>query len=235
MRKAILYPAPLNKCRGGLGILLGLALTPCAQAGMPMLIASDTYNFRLGTLCFFALGFLVVTLFFKLLWNSFAKDFNRLPRLRYPSALAVMIVFGLVLYLLLTMIAGVRELMTPGAWVRDGYTYRLSMAKQAPEVWLTSARRRSIETLRDSLWASVARNGGQFPPDMFVDDLPLAVWHTISPNGDLFLYHNPGDSRSGEVVVILEPPAFDKTRLAVMANGEVRELPANHPLLKETL
>ena len=47
--------------------------------------------------------------------------------------------------LILTMISGIREVLTPGAWRRQGSSYRLNDPSQE------SARRRSLEQLRASL------------------------------------------------------------------------------------
>ena len=223
-----------RSCRPLLGAALAAGLVPWqAFAGMPILVYSDTFGLRRDTFLFFVLGFFILALLVQRLWNSLSRDFTKLPKIRYRSAVGLLMLSGLVFYLLLTMISGARELMTPGAWVRDGYTYRLSMAKQQPEAWFDSARQRSIEGLRDLLWQWVARHGNQFPPDMFVEDIPISLWKSTSPNGEFFLYRNPGDQRSPDHVVLLEPPSFDKARLAVMANGEVRRLERNSPLLQD--
>ncbi len=37
-----------------------------------------------------------------------------------------MIIWGLLFVLVLTMISGARELMTPGAWEKEGFTYVLA-------------------------------------------------------------------------------------------------------------
>ena len=50
-------------------------------------------------------------------------DFTRLPRLSYSKALAMVVLWGLLFVVVLTMISGARELMTPGAWKKNGITY----------------------------------------------------------------------------------------------------------------
>jgi hypothetical protein len=55
------------------------------------------------------------------LWNSLQRDFPRLPRLSFSRALAGVVLWGLLFIIVLTMISGARELMTPGAWQRQGF------------------------------------------------------------------------------------------------------------------
>jgi hypothetical protein len=61
--------------------------------------------------CLFARGWLVQGI-----WIALRGDFTVLPRLTYPEALGVIALWGLLFLLVLTMISGDRELMTPGAW-----------------------------------------------------------------------------------------------------------------------
>ncbi len=101
---------------------------------------------RLQTISFFLLCFLVSALFIQLVWNGLRKDFTRLPRLSYPKALGLVSLWGLLFVLVLTMISGARELMTPGAWDKVGSTYRLKEATRgsactgAPTVLAGSSR-----------------------------------------------------------------------------------------------
>ena len=67
----------------------------------------------------------LLALLVKLLWNYLAKDFSKLPPMTYRKALAAVTLWGLLFLLVLTMISGARELMTPGAWEKQGATYKL--------------------------------------------------------------------------------------------------------------
>jgi hypothetical protein len=98
-----------------------------AQAGMPsaMYTISEAGRMRVETLSFFLAGFFLSALGVKWLWNYLASEFKVLPRLTYGKALALLTLWGLLFVLVLTMISGARELMTPGAWERDGTTSRL--------------------------------------------------------------------------------------------------------------
>ncbi len=111
-------------------LLIALVAFSCvpstAQAGMPSITLTDIARMRVQTISFFAMGLLLSSWFVQLLWNYLRRDFSVLPRLNYGRALGVVILWGLLFVLVLTMISGARELMTPGAWEKQGATYRLS-------------------------------------------------------------------------------------------------------------
>ena len=104
--------------------VLALPAAP-AFAGMPVITLTDAAELRLSGISFFLALFLVSAWAFKLLWNSLRRDFTRLPALTYRRALAAVLLLGLLFNLVLLMISGTRELMTPGAWERNGVTYKL--------------------------------------------------------------------------------------------------------------
>ena len=60
------------------------------------------------------------------------------------------------------MISGARELMTPGAWEKQGATYRLS-TEDSPAPDALAERRAALEQLRTKLFIHAARNEGRFP------------------------------------------------------------------------
>lgn len=105
-----------------IGVLLAAAP---AHAGMPSFTLTDIAKARIDTISFFLVLLLVLALCVKLLWNYLAKDFPKLPRMSYPKALTAVTLWGLLFLLVLTMISGARELMTPGAWEKQGATYKL--------------------------------------------------------------------------------------------------------------
>jgi hypothetical protein len=110
--------------RAALWILLASAAP--AHAGMPMILLTDIAKARLDSISFFLFVLLVVSYVVKLLWNGLAKDFPRLPQMSYRRALGAVSLWGFVFVLVLTMISGARELMTPGAWEKQGATYKLN-------------------------------------------------------------------------------------------------------------
>ena len=103
-----------------------LTLPAVAQAGMPTITLTDVARMRLQSISFFLAVFLVAAFLIKVLWNFLGKDWVIFPRLSFGRALLVVALWGLLFILVLTMISGARELMTPGAWQRQGSTYRLA-------------------------------------------------------------------------------------------------------------
>jgi hypothetical protein len=109
-------------------------------AGMPSALREDfetvlrlreSPHQRFQAISFFLVGILVSTLVVKFLWNFVAKDFPRLPKLTFLRAFSVVLLWGLLFVIVLTMISGARELMTPGAWKKDGLTYSVNDAPSA--------------------------------------------------------------------------------------------------------
>lgn len=101
------------------------AIFTTTLAGMPSFSLTDAAKLRLGTISFFLLIFFLSAWVVKILWNALAKDFPRLPKMTYRRSLAAVVLWGLIFVIVLTMISGVRELLTPGAWEKQGVTYKL--------------------------------------------------------------------------------------------------------------
>jgi hypothetical protein len=114
-----------------------------ALAGMPTVSLSDLGRLRLSTISFFLLLVVLSAIGIRFLWNSVRRDFPKLPILSFRGALTGVLLWGLVFVVVLTMISGARELMTPGAWVKNGLTYR-----SADQTQQTDAERISVEVAR---------------------------------------------------------------------------------------
>lgn len=133
---------------GVAAVLFALGLVPdglgpgrAAFGGMPatsiydlekVVVYTEHAEWRLQGISFFLAGVLLSALVFRLIWNHLAKDFTFLPKMSYVSALATLLLWGMLFVLVLTMISGARELMTPGAWKRRGATYELRNDEQTP-------------------------------------------------------------------------------------------------------
>ena len=90
------------------------------------LALSNLALLRIDAISFFAFSLLGIAWAIQRVWNSFAKEFPALPRISYLRSLGLMGLWGLLFMLVLTMISGARELMTPGAWKKNGFTYQLN-------------------------------------------------------------------------------------------------------------
>ena len=90
---------------------------------------TDLARMRLEAISFFLLVLLISALLIQWLWNCLRSSFTRLPRLTYFKSLALVLLWGLLFAVVLAMVSGARELMTPGAWEHHGVTYRLKGAQ----------------------------------------------------------------------------------------------------------
>ncbi|TWU60270.1 hypothetical protein Poly51_05450 [Rubripirellula tenax] len=103
-------------------------------AGMPSVLPEDidtvlrlsgSSSERLQAISFLLVCVILSTVIIRTLWNFIAKESHWLPSLSWTKAMAVVFLWGSVFILVLTMISGARELMTPGAWKKSGATYTL--------------------------------------------------------------------------------------------------------------
>ncbi|MFO0818329.1 MAG: hypothetical protein U1A77_10335 [Pirellulales bacterium] len=118
----------------GLALMIVVIITPELLAGMAIPLPDDWTTIarfsengagRLQAISFFAVTILLATWIVKGLWNFIASDSQWLPRISFAKAAAVVLLWGVAFVVVLTMIAGARELLTPGAWKKNGITYTL--------------------------------------------------------------------------------------------------------------
>jgi hypothetical protein len=150
-----------------------------ALAGMPAVTLTDFARTRAQTASFFLVVILLSAWAVRGLWNSLAGDFARLPRLTYGRSLAVVVLWGLLFVIVLTMISGARELMTPGAWEKQGLTYRLLGTTEATPTAasdnpsssneLAAERRTALRNLYTELLKRAVGNDGAFPSTLQKD------------------------------------------------------------------
>lgn len=201
-------PAPC-----ALAVLLAAPTT--AWAGMPSFDLTDVATLRLRAISFFLLVFLASAKVVQALWNWLRADFPALPRLGYGRAVGLLGVWGLLFLLVLTMISGARELMTPGAWKKQGATYVLADDPDA-------GRRARLEALRAALWAHAARHDGLLPADDRTADVPAAAWRVVDdPRAARFEYAPGARAGLGDAPVAWEPRHFGATRWVLLSSGEV--------------
>ena len=191
-------------------LILLLALSSAAQAGMTVITLTDVAKMRIESLSFFIAAYLLMALFVKWLWNYLAKSFEKLPTLNYRRALALALISGLFLYVVLTMISGARELLTPGAWQKKGYGYKLEeSAASGPD------RSAQAVQLRDSLWEFAKQNDGRFPSSLFIDEITL----TGAQNHFAFIpTSGPSDEKN---LLAYEINTSAKTRTVILNDGSL--------------
>ncbi len=211
-------------------LLLGAAVVLClpgvVHAGMPTFHLTDMASMRIQTISFFLMGLLIASGFIQRLWNYLHKDFSFLPRLTYGKALGVVVLWGLLFVLVLTMISGARELMTPGAWEKHGKTYRLANQSEAPpaEILYNRDREKKLELLRTALWAYAKSHDGRFPLDQSAIEIPKSLWQVTDPSGMAYLYIGGQAANQGHSVLAYEPEIYGSERVVLFTNGEIKRL-----------
>jgi hypothetical protein len=192
-----------------------LLIAPHAHAGMTVYGLRDVYRLRIEELSFFLLLFIVCVFALKFLWNHAVKGFPSLPRLKFFQAGALALLLGLVMLVILTMISGIREVLTPGAWRHQGTSYRLNDPAQEP------ARRRSLEHLRTALFQYAAAHGGKFPANDFTPEISDKLWESPDQNGTHYIYSSGLTTNHAGGLLAIEPLAFGESRFVLLADGKI--------------
>jgi hypothetical protein len=209
-----------------------LAGAASATAGMPAPLPTDfevrtalrwdeSALDRLRAISFFLLGLLLCAAAVRWLWNYLGRDFSALPRLGYGKALAGVVLWGLLFVVVLTMVAGARELMTPGAWRKQGFTYRPTPGPAPAADQGPGPRERRLEEWRTALWRFAATHGGRFPSPSELTAVPPELWEV--PGGAGLRYHYvAGLSAVGPArPLVCEPELERGRRLVLQTSGEI--------------
>jgi hypothetical protein len=197
-----------------------------AMAGMPSIGFSDVIRPRLEVVSFFLIVMLVSAGIVCGLWNWLRSDFQRLPRLTYAKSLGIVTLWGLLFVVVLTMISGARELMTPGAWERDGITYKLRSTGEdtLPQADSAEVRRRSIESLAAELKTFAKSHDGRFPSQDEFGALPSSTVEVTGVPGLKYAYV-PGLTEQGDATLLaFEPVIYGDDPYALFTDGAIRRV-----------
>jgi hypothetical protein len=206
-------------------LLCSLLAPTVALAGMPFVRLTELAELRVQAISFFLFLVLLVTLAVKALWNRLSQDVPRLPRLSFKAALALVLLWGLGFQLVLSMIAGGRELMTPGAWEKQGATYKVRTELPSENELILQARRQRLEELRTALWAYAQQHGNAFPPSEFDPAIPEERWRVLGGSGMRFIYVSGRKADTPSLPLAYEPGLFGRDRWVLFADGDIRQLP----------
>lgn len=191
---------------------------------------TDLARQRLEVISFFLLGLLACAGVIRWVWNGLRKDFPILPRLSFARSLGIIVLWGLLFVLVLTMISGARELMTPGAWEKKGLTYRLVQPKPPPVEAEIRARYETISRMGAYLIGYARVHDGAFPTVEGAGEIPEALWRVPSPGGGRYVYvgGRMADDEAGRwrSPLAFEPESVGPDRLVLMTNGMVQWMPA---------
>jgi hypothetical protein len=214
----------MNRCVRtiSIAVLLFAGHPNDALAGMPSITLTDLARMRFQTISFFLVVFLACSWIVRWIWNSARKDFPRLPYLTYRRAITLVALWGLMFVLVLTMISGARELMTPGAWKKEGFTYKLkdeAAPAKAPAIERETERRAALDRLRVALWTYARHHDGHFPPNDKPPEIADEAWLVPEASGMRYRYTAGLTVDQGEAPLAYEPGIFGTERLALLANG----------------
>ncbi len=212
-------------------LAIGIIIANCqsAQAGMPSVGLTEIARLKFEAISFFGAGLLLSAGGIQFLWNWLRRDFTSLPRLSYGKACGLVVLWGLLFAVVLTMISGARELMTPGAWEKNGATYKLR--DERPEVSiplesdLRTSRREHLLMLAGMLTRFAVGHDGAYPRNISASEIPVDYWQ-VPGYGELPYFLVAGRTTSdGDMPLAFEPAIDERPVLALLANGKIEELP----------
>jgi hypothetical protein len=202
-------------------------IPPGLIAGMPNIELSDIGKLRWNSISFFLVIFLTSAAGVRWIWNRLALDFPQLPKITYKTAFSATFLWGLLFLLILTMISGARELLTPGAWKKSGVTYSLNDPQTSPSPSLMQHERQwHLEVLRSLLWTHAATHDGRFPDSIEASGIAPGLWRQPGSTNVNYGYHGGlklGDpSRS----LVFEYQIYDEAiPLVLSTDGSIKPIP----------
>ncbi len=104
--------------------------------------------------------------------------------------------------------------MTPGAWRKDGFTYKLA---DDP----VDARRRQLERLRTALLQHAATHQGRFPTSSDIGEIPDDLWAVPDGAGLRFQYVPGRTAGKSPDLLAYEPELDSARRWVLLANGDI--------------
>ena len=241
-------------------ILFGLTVSP-VLAGMPAVLptpwikenppdwasnSDKSYGLvdaRLQAISFFIACLLASAWGVRGLWNSLRRDWSWMPELNYRRSLSVVILWGLLFVIALTMISGARELMTPGAWKKQGWTYKLadpvqSSAEHSSQSAMSPRldREKALQHLKSELWRYADGHRGHFP-DPDTESIDPALYRIPGWPGMRFVLLPRRTREQAGQVLVFEPALNREDPLVLLTNGvigsmplsEIRELMVEYP------
>lgn len=192
-------------------------------AGMPspVLVFTELGKRRAEELSFFVFAFLVCGFLVKLLWNYVFAGVAWAPQLTYARALGALSLWGLVMVVVLSLVSGARELMTPAAWEPNGTTHRLAKpSEQSLAASQQAERKTRIEKVRFALWDFAAKHQGQLPTIEQWNELPVEL-RACEPSGTILYRYEPGATIGSEAKVIVFEPRWYDDQYVLYGDGSI--------------
>ena len=166
-------------------------------------------------------------------WNSLVagnEDARFLRKWSYPKALGFTFLSGILFMLILVMVAGSRELFSPGAWVPDGVLSKtvfsvqmekLEQVQTQAEQNLDLMRRDAIIKLRDALRLYAKKHDGRLPGS--IEELEfVTLWDIPFASGMRYEYFpNENDAN---LPLLREPSLLPNAKFSVGRAFEIVEV-----------
>lgn len=207
---------------------------PWVLAGMPSYSLNAQLREQLQAISFFLVVILLSSLLVRGLGNYLLRAWENSTRINYRQSIAICLLWGLASIVVLTMISGARELMTPGAWKRQGWTHTLTnyserqpdpepAGKETEENRLIQERERILELLKARLLVFAMQHGGRFPDSFEEADLSKEDWQL--PEGMLGHYILvPGQTFQSTPTPLVIEPEIDGRQHVLAVNGSTMSL-----------
>jgi hypothetical protein len=128
----------------------------------------------------------------------------------------------LLFVLVLTMISGARELMTPGAWESSGVTYRLKQ-KSGSDESQEDARKQQMTRLKEALWRYARANGGRFPSSQSDPAVAAKLWELPDAGGLQYVYLGGIANALDPIPLVIEPEVYGSDRWVLFTDGTLRQ------------
>ncbi len=221
-----------RNCSIGLAGIIVLLSPQILCAGMPTISLSQSAIERTSAISFFLVMILAATAIICFAWNGLRKDIPQLPAIGWRAAFGIAMLWGLLSIVVLTMISGARELMTPGAWKRDGLVYKLSSGEttsdetEAMKQWKAEqhqSRKDQLTRLQSSLLVYAIEHEGKYPDAENVSAIPNERWQLPKDIGGRYLYY-PGKKLGESKSIIVIEPQITNRQFVLFADGIITEL-----------
>jgi hypothetical protein len=190
--------------------------------GPTSLTPRGSHAARWQAISFFTACLLLSAWVFQWLWQTLRETAPWLPALDYRRSFSLVMLWGLLFVIVLTMISGARELMTPGAWRKQGWTYKLADASSSsiPPGDTAIERVNALKQLRLALWQHAATHQGHFP-DRADPSIDPGLWDIPGYPGVRFIsVSNQMADDTGHLLVI-EPGIDGEQRQVLLTNGQI--------------
>lgn len=197
--------------------------------GSSFVTLSDFAIDRLQLISVFLLGMTVSTLVVRSIWNSFRQDFSTLPEFDFRKAFTLVSLWGLLFVVVLTMISGAWELMSPGAWITKGNTYVLKEDSQTSALnsydAATLNRRQQHLELVYSVLAEEFLQHESLPTELDEDVLPGRLREVPDTFGLDYVYVSSLFASTQTQAILAEPEFFTDGRLVLWQDGTIELIP----------